>query len=45
MLHTVLFCVVPARASESLIAYIDLETTSLDVLCGRIVEVGVLKRG
>ena len=45
MLHTVLFCVVPARASESLIAYIDLETTSLDVLSGRIVEVGALIHG
>ena len=45
MLHTVLFCIVPARASESLIAYIDLETNSLDALSGRIVEVGALIHG
>ena len=44
-LHTVLFCIVPARASESIIAYIDLETNSLDVLSGRIVEVGALIHG
>jgi len=44
-LHTVLFCIVPVQASESIIAYIDLETNSLDVLSGRIVEVGALIHG
>ena len=43
--HIVPFCIVPARASESIIAYIDLETNSLDVLSDRIVEVGALLHG
>ena len=45
MLHTVLFCIVPFQAGESIIAYIDLETNSLDVLSGRIVEIGALIHG
>ena len=41
-MHTVLFCVQPAHVDESIIAYIDLETNSLDPLCGNIVEIGAL---
>ena len=42
MMHTLLFPKEPARACESIVAYIDLETNSLDVLSGRILEVGAL---
>ena len=45
MLHTVLFCVEPAHVCESIVAYIDLETNSLDVLSGKIVEIGALLEG
>ena len=46
MLHTVLFCTAPAHAGQSsIIAYVDLETNSLDVLSGRIVEIGALIHG
>ena len=42
MMHTILFPREPALACESIIAYIDLETNSLDVLSGKIVEIGTL---
>ena len=45
MMHTVLFPREPAQACEPLIAYIDLETNSLDVLSGNILEVGALVDG
>ena len=44
-MHTVLFPRAPAPACESIIAYIDLETNSLDVLSGKIVEIGALIDG
>ena len=45
MMHTVLFTKKPAQACEPLIAYIDLETNSLDVLSGKILEIGALVDG
>ena len=45
MMHTVLFAREPAQACEPLIAYLDLETNSLDVLSGKIVEIGALVDG
>lgn len=45
MMHTVLFAKKPTQACEPLIAYIDLETNSLDVLSGKIVEIGALVDG
>ena len=45
MMHTVLFPREPATACEPIIAYIDLETNSLDVLSGKIVEIGALIDG
>ena len=45
MMHTVLFCRRPLQSCESIVAYIDLETNSLDVLSGKIVEIGVLVDG
>ena len=45
MMHTVLFCRQPLQSCESIVAYIDLETNSLDVLSGKIVEIGVLVDG
>ena len=45
MMHTVLFMVQPTHPDESIIAYIDLETNSLDVLSGNIVEIGALIGG
>ena len=45
MMHTVLFPREPAPACEPIIAYIDLETNSLDVLSGKIVEIGALVDG
>jgi hypothetical protein len=44
-LHTILFPREPARACEAVIAYIDLETNSLDVLNGKILEIGTLVDG
>ena len=44
-MHTVLFPREPAPVCESIIAYIDLETNSLDVLSGKIVEIGALVDG
>ena len=38
MMHTILFPREPAPACESIIAYIDLDTNSLDALSGKIVE-------
>ena len=43
--HTILFPREPARACESIVVYIDLETNSLDVLSGKIVEIGALVDG
>ena len=40
--HAVLFHTVPADLCDAIVAYIDLETDSLDVLSGSIVEIGVL---
>ena len=45
MMHTVLFPREPAPACEAIVAYIDLETNSLDVLSGKILEVGALVGG
>ena len=45
MMHTILFPREPAKACEAIVAYIDLETNSLDVLSGRILEVGALVDG
>ena len=45
MMHTILFPRKPAPTCESIIAYIDLETNSLDVLSGKIVEIGALVDG
>ena len=43
MMHTVLFAREPVQAScEPVIAYLDLETNSLDVLTGKIVEICAL---
>ena len=44
-MHTVLFPREPAPACESIVVYIDLETNSLDVLSGKIVEIGALVDG
>ena len=45
MLHTVLFRVEPAHIRESIVVYMDLETNSLDVLTGKVVEIGALIEG
>ena len=45
MMHTTLFPREPAKACESIIAYIDLETNSLDVVSGKILEIGALVDG
>ena len=45
IMHTILFPREPALACESIIAYVDLETNSLDVLSGKIVEIGALVDG
>ena len=46
IMHTVLFPREPAEACEAIVvAYIDLETDSLDVLSGKIVEIGALVDG
>ena len=42
LMHTILFPREPAKACEAVVAYIDLETNSLDVLSGKIVEIGAL---
>ena len=44
-MHMVLFPKETAPACEPVIAYIDLETNSLDVLSGKIVEIGTLVDG
>ena len=45
IMHTILFPREPARACEAVLAYIDLETNSLDVLSGNILEIGALING
>ena len=45
MMHTILFPKEPAPACECIVAYIDLETNSLSVLSGKIVEIGALVDG
>ena len=45
MLHTVLFRVEPTQVRDPLVVYMDLETNSLDVLSGKIVEIGALVEG
>ena len=45
MFHMNLFPTKPAHADEPVIAYIDLETNSLDVLTGKIVEIAALIDG
>ena len=40
MMHTILFMVQPARPDEFIVAYVDVETNSLVVLSGNIVEIG-----
>ena len=45
MMHTVLFMVQPTNPDDSIVAYIDLETNSLDVMSGNIVEIGALIGG
>ena len=44
-LHTVLFHAEPAHICDSIVVYVDLETNSLDVLSGKIVEIGALVEG
>ena len=43
--HTVLFCVEPAHVCDCIVVYMDLETSSLDILSGKIVEIGALIEG
>ena len=45
MMHMVLFPKRSAQACECLVVYLDLETNSLDVLSGKIVEIGALVDG
>ena len=45
MMHTVLFCRMPMQSCDFVIAYIDLETNSLDPCTGKIVEIGALVDG
>ena len=45
MLHTVLFRVEPVHIRDSIVIYIDLETTNLCVVSGKIVEIGALIEG
>ena len=45
VMHTILFPREPAGACEAIVAYIDLETDSLDVLSGNMVEIGALVDG
>ena len=45
MLHLVLFRVELAQVRDSIVVYMDLETNSLDVLSGKIVEIGALVEG
>ena len=45
LLHLVLFSTNPAHAEEAVIAYIDLETNSLDPIGGRIVEIAAVVHG
>ena len=45
MLHIVLFATKPTHAEEAVIAYIDLETNSLDPIGGRIVEIAEVVHG
>ena len=42
LLHLVLFSTNPAHDEEAVIAYIDLETNSLDPIGGRIVEMAAV---
>ena len=43
--HAVLFQTCPVELGDAVVAYIDLETDSLDVLSGNIVEIGALVGG
>ena len=45
MMHTVLFSRMPMQSCDFVIAYIDLETNSLDPCTGKIVEIGALVDG
>ena len=45
LLHTVLFRVEPIQVRDCLVVYMDLETNSLDVLTGKVVEIGALIEG
>ena len=45
MLHTALFRVEPTQVRDPLVVYMDLETNSLDVLSGKIVQIGALVEG
>ena len=40
--HTVLFRVEPTQVCDFLLVYMDLETNSLDVLSGKVVEIGAM---
>ena len=42
LLHTVLFRTLPVDLGDCVLAFCDLETTSLDVLSGSIVEIGAV---
>ena len=44
MLHTVLFRVERTQVRDPLVVYMDLETNSLDVLSGKIVEIGAQEK-
>ena len=45
LLHTVLFRVEPAHVCDGLVVYVDLETSSLDIISGKIVDIGALIEG
>ena len=45
MFHTALFRVEPAHVCDCIVVYMDLETSSLDILSGKIVEIGALIEG
>ena len=45
LLHTVLFRVEPAHVCDAIVVYVDLETNSLDVFSGKVVEIGAVIEG
>ena len=45
LLHTAMFRVEPAHVCDAIVVYVDLETNSLDVLSGKVVEIGAVIEG